>query len=248
MKEGKIYKKIAEAAANKIKMLAVLLDPDKVQTDAVRGLADTITKAGVDFIFVGGSEVPPGKTALLVKQLKAETAVPVVLFPGDYTQITDHADAVLFLSLLSGRNPEFLIEQQLKSVEYLEHTHLEVIPTGYILVDGGKETSVQRVSRTEPIPQEHTGKIVHTAVAGMYMGKKLIYLEAGSGAADPIDPEIIAAVKQQIEIPLIVGGGIRSAEQLAAAYQQGADLVVIGNGFEENPALIEHIRLELKNL
>ncbi|MEN8187574.1 MAG: geranylgeranylglyceryl/heptaprenylglyceryl phosphate synthase, partial [Bacteroidota bacterium] len=166
------------------------------------------------------------------------------LFPGDYTQITDEADAILFLSLLSGRNPEYLIEQQVKSVPFLQKSNLEIIPTGYILVDGGVETAVQKVSKTQPISQENKEDIMQTACAGMYLGNKLIYLEAGSGARDPVKPEIIKSVSQSLDIPLIVGGGIRNQKQLNEAYEKGADLVVIGTAFEENNQILNQI---LKN-
>lgn len=242
---GSVYKSILKAKARNEKLLAVLLDPDKLKDTDLIGIVSKLHDNQVDFIFVGGSTVDKGITDLIVKDLKELTHIPVVLFPGDFTQITNHADAILFLSLLSGRNPEYLIDQQLKSVEYLQKSDLEIIPTGYILVDGGKETAVQRKSKTLPISQEDAHKIVQTAVAGMYLGKKLIYLEAGSGAKYHIDKKIIAEVHKNINIPLIVGGGIKTGEHLEDAYQNGADLVVIGNGFEENSALLSQFKRKL---
>ncbi|MFO7719432.1 MAG: geranylgeranylglyceryl/heptaprenylglyceryl phosphate synthase, partial [Gillisia sp.] len=162
---------------------------------------------------------------------------PVVLFPGDHTQITELADALLFLSLISGRNPEYLIEQQVKSVEKLRNSSLEIIPTGYILIDGGTNCAVHRVSNTRPIPQFEIETIVNTALAGQYSGKKLIYLEAGSGALISVSEEIISAVKKAIDIPLIVGGGIRSKQHLKRSYEAGADMVVIGTAFENGEYL-----------
>ncbi|RUA07054.1 MAG: geranylgeranylglyceryl/heptaprenylglyceryl phosphate synthase [Flavobacteriia bacterium] len=240
-----VYKNILKAKEKNEKLLAILLDPDKLVGKTLTGIVSKLHNNPVDLIFVGGSTVEPGATDLFVKELKELTHIPVVLFPGDYTQITDHADAILFLSLLSGRNPEYLIDQQLKSVDSLQKSSLEIIPTGYILVDGGKETAVQKKSRTQPILQEDIHKIVQTAVAGMYLGKKLIYLEAGSGAKYHIDKKIIAEVHKNIDIPLIVGGGIKTQQHLEDAYQNGADIVVIGNGFEENYNLLSQFKNKL---
>jgi len=155
------------------------------------------------------------------------------LFPGDYRQITAAADGILFLSLLSGENPEYLIRQQIQSVGKLRASALEIIPTGYILIDGGKQTTVERVSQTQAIPQELVQRVVDTALAGEYSGKKLIYLEAGSGALNPVSSEIIQAVKEAISIPPIVGGGIRNPSKLQEIYNAGADLVVVGTAFEQ---------------
>ena len=229
-----IYNKILSAKLNGKKLLAVLLDPDKLDLSQVSETVININQSKVDFIFVGGSTVKNGITDRFVKELKKITKIPLVLFPGDYSQITKNADAVLFLSLLSGRNPEYLIEQQIKSVPLLKNSNLEIIPTGYILADGGVETAVQRVSKTQPISQRDINEIVQTACAGMYLGNKLIYLEAGSGAKDSVKPEIVRAVKENINIPLIVGGGIRTNKQLEEIYYNGADLIVVGTAFEEN--------------
>jgi len=217
------------------------LDPDKLKIIDIKTTIFKINKNDIDFIFVGGSTVKNGITEKFIKEIKQHTEIPVVIFPGDYSQITNYADAILFLSLLSGRNPEYLIEQQLKSVPEIQRSNLEVIPTGYILIDGGIETAVQKVSNTLPISQDQVEKIVHTACAGMYLGKKIIYLEAGSGAILPVDPNIINSVKRKIDIPLIVGGGIRSQKQLKLAFDNGADLVVIGTAFEENDQFLTKI-------
>ncbi len=239
---GLIYKKILDAKKQNHKLLAVLLDPDKLEDTKLNTTVLQLHKSEVNFIFVGGSTVNNGVTSVFVEKLKKLTSIPVILFPGDYSQITGHADAILFLSLLSGKNPEYLIGQQIKSVELLQKTDLEIIPTGYILIDGGKETAVQKKSKTLPISQNEIPKIVQTAVAGMYMGKKLIYLEAGSGAKHAIHKNIIAEVSKSIDIPLIVGGGIKTREQLENAYRNGADLVVIGNGFENNKDLLIQLK------
>lgn len=229
-----IYQFLLSAKKEGRKLLAILLDPDKINLETI---AETITKINnstVDFIFVGGSSVEEKATDQLVLKIKELTSLPIVLFPGNYQQITSHADAILFLSLISGRNPEYLINQQVKSVPYLQKSDLEVIPTGYILIDGGKETAVQQVSETKPILADNIEEITQTAIAGMYMGNQLIYLEAGSGALHPVNPSVIKSVIKNLNIPLIVGGGIRSRNELLEAYKNGADVVVIGTAFEEN--------------
>ncbi|QYA25106.1 geranylgeranylglyceryl/heptaprenylglyceryl phosphate synthase [Gramella sp. MT6] len=223
---------IEEAAYEKRKLLAVLIDPDKFEEKNAFQFIQKLPKF-TTHIFVGGSMVEEGRTCEVVKAIKNLSGLPVILFPGDHSQISLHADALLFLSLISGRNPEFLIEQQVRSVEKIRNTNLEIIPTGYILIDGGRETSVQRVSNTIPLAQSDIQQIVNTALAGQYSGKKLIYLEAGSGAKKPVSSEIINAVKKSLSIPVIVGGGIRSTQQLQLSYEAGADLVVVGTAFED---------------
>ena len=222
------------------KLLAVLLDPDKINLENVSNLAKKISEK-VDFIFVGGSTVSEGITEHLVRSLKKFSSLPIVIFPGDHTQITDEADAILFLSLLSGDNPEYLINQQIKSVPLLHKSQLEIIPTGYILINGGNESSVQKVSNTKPIENTNIAHASNTAIAGMYMGKQLIYLEAGSGAINPVPVSLIKKVSKNITIPLLVGGGIRTQHQLENAYKNGADVVIIGNAFEENNELLDSI-------
>jgi len=236
-----VYTKILHAKLKGKKLLAVLLDPDKLEPDNIEETILHLHPEKVDFIFIGGSTVKNGITEVFVKKLKEFTNIPLVLFPGDYSQINKHADAVLFLSLLSGRNPEYLINQQIQSVPLLQKTTLEIIPTGYILIDGGVETAVQRVSETKPIAPENIKEIVHTACAGMYLGSKLIYLEAGSGAKDPVPLNVIKKVNEKLNIPLIIGGGIRTKQQLKIAYQNGADLVVVGTAFEENNNILKNL-------
>ena len=223
------------------KLLAVLLDPDKIPIKDILSNISAINKTEVNYIFVGGSEVTNGTTDPFVKQVKKLTSLPVILFPGDHSQLTEKADAVLFLSLLSGRNPEFLIEQQIKSVGFLKKSSLEIIPTGYLLIEGGVETSVQKVSKTTPISPLNLEEILNTSIAAEYLGKQLIYLEAGSGAATPVDTHIIRSVSENIDIPIIVGGGIRTKQQLENAFDNGADLVVIGTAFENNNAIFNSI-------
>ncbi|MDT0678440.1 geranylgeranylglyceryl/heptaprenylglyceryl phosphate synthase [Autumnicola musiva] len=226
-----IYSEILKAALNDKKQLSILIDPEKTDAENVQSLLKNLPRE-TGFLFVGGSTVAPEKTENIVTTIKKFSNLPVILFPGDHTQITEEADAILFLSLLSGQNPEYLIGQHVKSVSRLRQSKLEIIPTGYILVDGGKESAVQRVSNTLPLPQEKVQLIVDTALAGQFSGKKLIYLEAGSGAKFPVSGEVISVVKKAIDIPLVVGGGIRSTRQLEKAYGAGADMVVIGTAFE----------------
>ena len=216
------------------KMLAILLDPDKTSLEHIPEICKKIASMEVDFIFVGGSVVTKGDTHNLVDALKKTSDIPILIFPGDHSQITPRADGLLFLSLLSGRNPEYLIEQQIKAVPLLKNTQLEVIPTGYILIDGGNKSSVIQASNTEPISRTAVQMAVDTAVAGMYKGKQVIYLEAGSGAKHPVPLKLIDKVKQAIDIPLIVGGGIRSRKQLNDAFDCGADIIVVGTAFENN--------------
>lgn len=222
---------IRQASIENRKLLSVLVDPDKFDENKASEFIQKLP-AEASHIFVGGSTVEKGRTCEVVKVIKNLSQLPVILFPGDHSQISPYADALLFLSLISGRNPEFLIEQQVRSVEKIKNTNLEIIPTGYILIDGGNETSVQKVSKTIPLNQDEISQIVNTALAGQYSGKKLLYLEAGSGAVFPVSAEIIQNVKSALDIPVIVGGGIRSIQQLQKAYEAGADMVVIGTAFE----------------
>ena len=193
-------------------------------------------------IFVGGSTDKDNQTESVVMAAKKETNLPIILFPGDVSQITNKADGILFLSLLSGRNPEYLIEQQIKAAPILKNAPLEIIPTGYILIDGKKETATQKVSNTKPISQEKTTRILHTSLAGEFSGKQLIYLEAGSGATQVVSQNIIEMVSNKITVPLIVGGGIHTKKQLENAFNAGADIVVIGTAFEKDESFLKVLR------
>lgn len=237
-----LFQNIQASILNSEKLLVVLIDPDKMQIANVSAFMAKLNQSVATHIFVGGSEVDEGLTETLVIEIKKHTHLPVVLFPGDIIQITNKADAILFLSLISGRNPDYLIGKQVEAVSKLKHTNLEIIPTGYLLIENGKQTAVERVSKTQPLKRNHIQKIVDTAKAGELLGMQLIYLEAGSGATHPIEPEIIEKVKQDLEIPLIVGGGIRSKTALEKAYKAGADLVVIGTAFEENDDFFNRLR------
>lgn len=237
-----IYQNILLAKQNNKKLLAVLIDPEKVELKNLPAFFAKVHQSVITHVFVGGSTDKNNQTESVVEAIKKETQLAVILFPGNVNQITPKADGILFLSLLSGRNPEYLIDQQLKAVPFLQKTTLEIIPTGYILIDGGKHTATQKVSNTKPIAQENEKLIVATAIAGEYLGKQLIYLEAGSGAAVPVDARIIESVKSNLNIPLIVGGGIRNKKQLENAYNAGANLVVIGTAFEEDEHFFEDLK------
>lgn len=237
-----IYKNILSAKQQNKKLLAVLIDPEKVVLENLLSFFEKIHQSIATHIFVGGSTDKNNATEKVVVAIKKATHLPVVLFPGDVSQITHKAEGILFLSLLSGRNPEYLIEQHIKAVPFLKESHLEIIPTGYLLINGGKETAVQRVSNTKPIPQTAITTIVQTAIAGQYAGKKLIYLEAGSGAIEAVNQNIIQEVAENLSIPLIVGGGIKTQQQLNAAFKAGADLVVIGTAFENDARFFEDLK------
>ena len=227
-----LYTSFTEAVSQKKKLLAILIDPEKFDLQNTASFLRNLPMA-TTHLFVGGSTVPEGMTEHLIKELKLYTAKPILLFPGDVSQITDVADGLLFLSLLSGRNPEYLIEQQIKAVSKLRGSALEVIPTGYILIDGQNVSAVSQVTHTNPMAQNNVQSIVDTAKAGELMGAKLIYLEAGSGAKIPVSAEIISAVKKELNVPLIVGGGIKTEEQINNAYKAGATMIVMGTAFEK---------------
>ena len=237
-----IYHKLIRSISKGEKLLAVLIDPDKMDIEKVSGFIEKVNTSIITHIFVGGSEVEEKLTDSLVLEIKKHTNLPVVWFPGDVSQITDKADALLFLSLISGRNPDYLIGKHVEVVSKLKNTKLEVIPTGYVLIENGKETSVQRVTQTKPLKRNQLQFIVDTAKVGELLGMKIIYLEAGSGATHPITPEIISHVKKELKIHLIVGGGIRTNQQLHEAYNSGADLVVIGTAFEENDQFFKDLK------
>jgi len=238
----KHYNDILESIKANKRNLAVLIDPDKMKIHSVSNFIEKVNQSIATHIFVGGSEVNEGLTEALVIEIKKHTTLPIILFPGDIIQITDKADGILFLSLISGRNPDYLIGKHVEAVSRLAKTNLEIIPTGYLLIENGKETAVQRVSETKPINRNAIETIKDTAKAGELLGMKLIYLEAGSGATHAIEPHIISEVKQKTKIPLIVGGGIRTKAELESAYNAGADLVVIGTAFEDDETFFDDLK------
>lgn len=215
------------------KVFALLIDPEMHSAVILRKTIEAASDAHVDIILVGGSltSLPVEETLVFIKNI---TRIPVVLFPGNLLQLSSKADGILLLSLLSGRNPEYLIGNHVLSSQFLKKSGLEIIPTGYILVDGHRLSSVEYISNTRPIPSEKPDIIVATALAGEQLGLKMIYLEAGSGASDRIREEIVTRVKENISIPLIVGGGITTPEDIRRLYSAGANGVVVGTAIENN--------------
>ncbi len=236
-----IYQHILEARSRNNKLLAVLLDPDKLDPDKTAILAKKINRSAANLVLIGGSEVEKNKTERIIDRIQTQTELPIVLFPGHPDQVCPKADGLFFLSLLSGRNPDYLIEKHIEAVPMIESSNLEVIPTGYILIENGRPSSVERVSRTSPIPRDDVELICRTAKAGELLGMKLIYLEAGSGALHPVPDDVIASVRKRISIPIVVGGGIRSGSEMRQAFMAGADMVVIGTAIEEDAEFLSRI-------
>ncbi|MBS1951966.1 MAG: Phosphoglycerol geranylgeranyltransferase [Cytophagales bacterium] len=224
------------------KSIAVLIDPDKI--DNVSKLDPLLRLASencVDYIFTGGSLVTTSNLSEVVNYIKENVTIPVVLFPGSVMQIDSSADAILFLSLISGRNPDLLIGQHVIAAPILKNTQLEILPTGYMLINSGKTTSVAYISNTTPIPEDKYSLAACTALAGEMLGLKLIYLDAGSGAEREVNAKMIATVRKSIDVPLIVGGGINTAQKAVRVLEAGADLIVIGNALEKSPDLLIEI-------
>ena len=236
-----VYQDIIHRTEQGSKQLAVLVDPDKLLNKDIESLARNAADAKVDYFFVGGSLLVNNELDHCIKTLKANSHIPVILFPGNNMQLSWQADAILFLSLISGRNAEMLIGRHVIAAPYLKLSPLEVISCGYMLVESGKSTAVQYMSNTMPIPSDKMDIAICTALAGEMLGLKLIYLEAGSGAQQCIPIPMIAQVKQNISIPLIAGGGIRTPEHAQQAATAGSDIIVIGTAFEKNPGLISEM-------
>lgn len=220
------------------KLFTVLVDPDKTTENEVASLAQISQESGVDCFFIGGSLLTTNNLNQCIKQLKCHSSIPVVLFPGNTLQLSGLADAILFLSLISGRNPEMLIGRHVISAPYIKLSGLEVIPTGYMLIESGRPTAVSYMSNSAPIPSDKNDIAACTAMAGEMLGLKIIYMDAGSGARHHVPLEMISFVKQSINIPLIIGGGIRSAADASAICSAGADMIVTGNILEKDPGLI----------
>ncbi len=236
-----IYEQLVERKKQQQKSFAVLIDPDKMQSGDIEKIVQLSVEAKVDYFFVGGSLVVINTMDENIQQIKASCDIPVVLFPGSPSQVCRHADTLLFLSLISGRNPELLIGQHVISAPMIKQSGLEVIPTGYMVIDGGAPTSVSYIANTSPIPSDKNDIAMCTAMAGEMLGLKLIYMDAGSGAKNAIDEKMITRVAQNIDAPLIVGGGIRTPEKALANCKAGADLIVVGNAIEKDVNLIKQI-------
>jgi putative glycerol-1-phosphate prenyltransferase len=239
--EMPVYESLLSKKVQGSKALAVLIDPDKVSQDGLKQVVDLAMEANTDYLFVGGSLVISDHLDACVLQIKSLCSIPVLLFPGSPAQVSRHADALLYLSLISGRNPELLIGQHVISAPFVKKSGLEIISTGYMVVDGGAPTTVSYISNATPIPADKAEIALCTAMAGEMLGFKLIYMDAGSGAKKPITESMITAVRQSIDIPLIIGGGIRDAEKAYLNCKAGADVVVIGNAIEKDPSLIKEI-------
>jgi phosphoglycerol geranylgeranyltransferase len=241
-----IYHTIETAVKAGRKLIAVLIDPDKADETHLKKILLKADEAA-DLILVGGSLLTSGNITASLQFIKKNSTLPVFIFPGNAGQVSREADGIFLLSLISGRNPEFLIGQHVQSAYSLKKSGLEIIPTGYILIDGGKPSAVSYMSNTAPVPADKPEIAVSTAIAGELLGLQLIYLEAGSGALFPVRPEVIERVKKNVTIPVFVGGGINSLQRAEDAFKAGADAIVIGNVLEEDPAFLSGL-LELKKV
>ncbi|MCC9136661.1 geranylgeranylglyceryl/heptaprenylglyceryl phosphate synthase [Pontibacter silvestris] len=223
------------------KHLAVLLDPDNLNKASCLQLLSLSKANPVDFFFVGGSLITTNNQAAIIGLIKDNSTTPVILFPSNSQHINNQADGILLLSLISGRNPEFLIGQHVVSAPMLKASQLQVYPTGYMLIDSGRQTTASYMSGTTPIPYDKPAIAACTAMAGELLGLNYIYLDGGSGAQYPVSTEMIAAVRQAVEIPLIVGGGINTPDKARAALEAGADVLVVGNHIEKNPGFLAEV-------
>lgn len=219
------------------KSIALLLDPDKAMGDSLQNILQHAIGSKTDYIFAGGSLTFTG-IDILISEIRKLCSIPVILFPGNLLQLTLKADIILLLSLISGRNPELLIGNHVVAAPHLKEVREKLVSVGYMLIGCGKKTSVEYISQTEPIPCDKPEIAVATALAGEMLGMQMIYLEAGSGATNPVPLNIVQAVRQNISIPLAVGGGIKSKNEVEDIYNAGADLIILGNGCEKNPELL----------
>tara|TARA_B100001250_G_scaffold123206_1_gene104603 strand:- start:153 stop:893 length:741 start_codon:yes stop_codon:yes gene_type:complete len=219
----------------------VLIDPDKKNKNSICQLIEMGNKSNVDAFFIGGSLIMDSAYHIRVKEIKKNSDIPIILFPGGVNQINSYFDAMLFTSIISGRNPHYLIGEQVISAPIIRDINIETIPTGYILVDGGSGSMVQVMSGTTSIPMNRIDAIIAHALAGQYLGMSLIYLEAGSGAKNPVSDNIIQSVKEAISIPLIVGGGLRDPDVVYNKVNSGASIVVTGTITEENSSVMKEI-------
>ena len=246
--KNKLYDIITQQKSNAKKGFAVLIDPDKINDQSLNQTIEIAVKSKVDYFFVGGSLVVTDTLDTVVASIKKQCNIPVILFPGSPDQITPKADALLYLSLISGRNAELLIGQHVISAPFVKKSGLEIISVGYMLIDGGSPTTVSYISNSNPIPANKNDIALCTAMAGETLGQKLIYMDAGSGAQKAIPTEMIAKVSAHIQIPLVVGGGITTPEKAKQNCMAGADIIVVGNAVEKDPALIQAIAEAIHSL
>ena len=242
-----IYKNQLLKTETNRKAFAVLLDPDNLSRESCLNILALSETHHVDYFFMGGSLVTTQNQAALIQLIKENSSIPVILFPSNSLHIDQQADGILLLSLISGRNPEFLIGQHVLAAPLLKASPLEILPTGYMLVDTGRQTTASYMSGTTPLPYDKPAIAACTAMAGELLGMKFIYLDGGSGALKPISPEMISAVKKAIDVPLIIGGGIKTKEMAYAAYKAGADIIVVGNEIEKNPGFLAEVSEVLKS-
>lgn len=236
-----IYNALTEKKKSGHKSFAVLIDPDKVNKQLLDDLVERSVQAKVDYFLVGGSLVISNHLDDCVKHIRQLCQIPVILFPGSPSQVSKYADALLYLSLVSGRNPELLIGQHVVSAPFVKQSGLEIMPTGYIVVDGGAPTTVSYISNASPVPADKNEIAMCTAMAAEMLGMKLIYMDAGSGAKRPITESMIRSVAEQIEVPLIIGGGIVDPEKAYLNCKAGADVIVVGNAIEKDQSLIREM-------
>jgi len=230
------------------KAIGILIDPDKIENDhGLIKLINICIENQVDYFLVGGSLVTTNNTSHIISTIKAHCHIPVLLFPGHSIYLDLSADGILFLSLISGRNPELLIGQHILAAPIIKRSQLEVLPTGYMLIGNNNESTVSYLSNTIPIPSSKVSVAASTAMAGEMLGLKLIYLEAGSGAKIPVPEKLIKVVKKSVSVPVIVGGGLNSPEKAIKALHAGADLIILGNGVEENPELVIEVSDRIMN-
>lgn len=220
------------------KSIALLLDPDKAKGISLENILRIAGESKVDYILAGGS-LTFSSVDILIDAIRKLCSIPVILFPGNLLQLTHSADAILLLSLISGRNPELLIGNHVIAAPYLKDAKEKLISVGYILINCGNKTSVEYISQTEAIPCDKPEIAVATALAGEMLGMKMIYLEAGSGATNPVPLNVISAVRESVSIPLAVGGGIRNEKEVEETFKAGANLIILGNGCEEKPGLLK---------
>lgn len=237
-----IHNIFVNSRANGTKAFAVLIDPDKIMddTDCMRIINMSIEN-NIDFFFVGGSLITGNNFGYIIRLIKQSCNIPVVLFPGSNLHIEPAADAILFLSLISGRNPDLLIGQHVVAAPVLKRSNLEVLSTGYMLISSGSHSTVSYMSNTTPIPHDKPSVAACTAIAGEMLGLKMIYLDTGSGAAQPVSSKMISMVRKSVQLPLIIGGGIDNRHKAARAFEAGADVIVIGDDIEKNPALLAEV-------
>ena len=241
-----VLQSIIESSGLGRKLFSVLIDPDKYDEEKLIDLVDLSKQSSVDYFFVGGSLMTTEKFERTIQILKSISKIPVVIFPGSNVQISGNADSILLLSLISGRNSEYLIGQHVVAAPYLKKSGLEIIPTAYMLIEGEKITTANYVSNTLPIPMDKDDIAVSTAMAGEMLGMKLVYMDGGSGAGRIISSTMIKSVKENIGLPLIVGGGIDSAEKAQILWNAGADMIVVGNAIESDLTLISSISQKMK--